>query len=213
MARRSSGRGEPRYSDCRRQRSPAGGDDRGDAAGRARRRVTGPRAEQARSGKPAAFGVRSNRWRSVGAASAIAAVMVAAAASPRLVAYYGAKLPPTSRMDAAEAAGERAHPRRQRRADHQSRRHRRREPHARRDAALPARGGDRDRGPPLLLAFRHRPDRPRPRAGRQLPRRRRRPGRLDAHPAARQEPLPHARAHLRAEDPGGDPRGLARGAA
>ena len=41
------------------------------------------------------------------------------------------------------------------------------EPHPRPDAALPARGGDRDRGPALLLAFRHRPDRPRPRRRRQ----------------------------------------------
>ena len=107
-----------------------------------------------------------------------------------LVAYYWAKLPPTSEWTLPKRAGQCAHRRLQRRADHQSRRFVRREPDARRDAALPARGGDRDRGPPLLLPFRHRPDRPGARRGRQFPRRRRRRGRLDADPAARQEPLP-----------------------
>ena len=34
-------------------------------------------------------------------------------------------------------------------------------------------------------------------------------GRLDHHPAARQEPLPDAGAHLRAQDPGGDPGAVA----
>ena len=48
---------------------------------------------------------------------------------------------------------------------------------------------------------------PRDRQGRH--RRRRRAGRLDADPAARQEPVPDAGAHALAQDPRGDPRALA----
>ena len=47
--------------------------------------------------------------------------------------------------------------------------------------------------------------------GREFQGRRHRRGRLDADPAARQEPVPDAGALLRAQDPGSDPRGLARG--
>ena len=50
-----------------------------------------------------------------------------------------------------------------------------------------------------------------PRAGREPARQRRRPGRLVAHPAARQEPVPVQRAHARAQDQGGLPRAVAGG--
>ena len=50
-------------------------------------------------------------------------------------------------------------------------------------------GGAGDRGPPLLRAFRHRLSRHLPRADDQRQSRRRGAGRLDHHPAARQEPV------------------------
>ena len=48
------------------------------------------------------------------------------------------------------------------------------------------------------------------RAGDQHPGRRRAPGRLLDHPAAREEPVPHQRAHHRAQGQGGVPRAVAR---
>ena len=60
-------------------------------------------------------------------------------------------------------------------------------------AALPAEGLRRDRGPPLLQPLRRRSDRARARGRRQRAASRRVAGRLDHHPAARQEPVPHAR--------------------
>ena len=70
-------------------------------------------------------------------------------------------------------------------------------------------GDARHRGPPLLRAFRHRHRRHRARARHQRPGRRRPPGRLLDHPAARQEPVPEQRAHHRAQGQRGLPRGLA----
>ena len=80
---------------------------------------------------------------------------------------------------------------------------------ARRAARSPDQGGARHRGPPLLRAFRHRRARHVPRRSHQCEGRRRRPGRLLDHPAARQEPVPEQRAHHRAQDQGGLPRPLA----
>ena len=56
----------------------------------------------------------------------------------------------------AQAAAQHRHPRRRRLAHRQSRRHRRRGGALERAAALSAQGLRRDRGPALLLAFRHR---------------------------------------------------------
>ena len=70
-------------------------------------------------------------------------------------------------------------------------------------------GDARHRRPPLLRAFRHRPARHRARARHQHPGRRRAPGRLLDHPAARQEPVPHQRAHHRAQGQGGVPGAVA----
>ena len=67
-------------------------------------------------------------------------------------------------------------------------------------------GDARHRGPALLRPFRHRRGRHAARAGHQRAGRRRRAGRLVDHPAARQEPVPHQRAHHRAQDQGGVPR-------
>ncbi len=60
---------------------------------------------------------------------------------------------------------------------------------ARRDLTPRGRGARGDGGPPVLRARRHRPARLRVRR-RRGPHRRRAPGRLDAHPAARPQPLP-----------------------
>ena len=70
-------------------------------------------------------------------------------------------------------------------------------------------GDARDRRPPLLRAFRHRPARHRARPGDQHPGRRRAPGRLLDHPAACEEPVPHQRAHHRAQGQGGVPGAVA----
>ena len=82
----------------------------------------------------------------------------------------------------------------------------------RRAAALPHQGGDRDRGPTLLSSFRHRPARADARVLPQRKRRHRGRGRLDHHPAARQESVPFAQAHHDAEARRGDLRDLARAA-
>ena len=109
----------------------------------------------------------------------------------------------------AQAAAQHRHSRRRRLADRQSRRHRRRGGASERPAALSAQGVRRHRGSPLLFAFRHRSDRHRARGLSRRHRARRHGGRLDADPAARQEPVPDAGAHAVAQDPGGDPRALA----
>ena len=77
---------------------------------------------------------------------------------------------------------------------------------ARRNARPSDQGGAGDRGPALLRAFRHRLLRHVPRADDQRAGRRRGAGRLDHHPAARQEPVPEQRAHHRAQDQRGVPR-------
>ena len=91
------------------------------------------------AGAPAAVPSAASRWlvRRTAYWAAVFAI-IGTAGLAALVAYYWAKLPPTSEWSAAGAAGECAHRRRQWRADHQSRRQRRRDPDARRDAALPA---------------------------------------------------------------------------
>src|SRR3954470_11623753 len=83
-------------------------------------------------------------------------------------------------------------------------------PRDQRAAALPAEGVRRDRGPALLRPSRRRSGRHRPGADAKPHLARCRPGRLDADPAARQEPVPDPGAHRLAQDPGGDPRLLAR---
>ena len=74
-------------------------------------------------------------------------------------------------------------------------------------------GDARHRRPPLLRPFRHRHRRHRARARHQRAGRRRAPGRLVDHPAARQEPVPEQRAHHRAQGQRGLPRDLAGDAA
>ena len=64
-----------------------------------------------------------------------------------------------------------------------------------RHAALSAQGDRRHRGPALLFAFRHRPVRHCARGDRANPASRRFAGRLDAHAATREEPVPDAGAH------------------
>ena len=97
-----------------------------------------------------------------------------------------------------------------------ARRHRpRREP---RERALEGHRADhaqrhrRDRGPPLLGARRARLARHRARGAQQRPRGRHHAGRLDAHAAAREEPLPAARGQQPLDQPQ-DRRGLDRRAA
>ena len=106
----------------------------------------------------------------------------------------------------AEAPAEHRDPRRRRHAARQPRRDRRAHRRDQGAAALPAEGVRRDRGPALLRPSRRRSGRHRPRADAQPHLARRRPGRLDADPAARQEPVPDPGAHRLAQDPGGDPR-------
>ena len=74
----------------------------------------------------------------------------------------------------------------------------------------PAAGRARHRGPGLLRARRHRPGRHRSRALPRHPGHGRHPGRLDDHPAVRQERLPHLRAQHRPQGEGGGARGEAR---
>ena len=89
------------------------------------------------------------------------------------------------------------------------RRHGRRRGAAQGPAALRAAGLRRDRGPALLFALRHRSDRHRPRRRRQHPAPRRVAGRLDADPAARQEPVPDPGAHALPQGAGGGAGALA----
>ena len=88
-------------------------------------------------------------------------------------------------------------------AARQSRHERRRGGRPARNVALHSRGRHRHRGSPLLLAFRHRPDRPVARHGDQSAWRAFLAGRLDADPAAGQEPVPDARPHAGAQGAGG----------
>ena len=101
--------------------------------------------------------------------------------------------------------------RRQRRhADRDARRDARRHADAEGDAAVSAEGVPRDRRPPLLQSLRHRPDRTGAGRGRESEPPRRVARRLDHHPAARQEPVPHPGAHLRAQAAGAGAGALAR---
>ncbi len=110
----------------------------------------------------------------------------------------------------AEAAADDhdSRPRRQDRRD--ARRHGRRRDSAESAAALSSAGLRRDRGPPLLSPFRPRSDRARARGGGEPRRARRARGRLDAHPAAREELVSDARAHRLAQDRRGHHRARAR---
>ncbi len=98
-------------------------------------------------------------------------------------------------------------PRRQRAGT--ARRNGRRQCLAEGSAALSAEGLHRHRGPPLLFALRRRPDRHPARGGHQRPASRRLAGRLDADPAARQEPVPDPGAHAAAQAAGSRTRALA----
>ena len=111
------------------------------------------------------------------------------------------------------AAGERlfgAVPRQARRGDRPARHSARRRGADRRDAGQLHQGAARHRGSPFLRSFRHRLPRPDARHDGQRPGWRRRPGRLDADAAARQEPVPHQRAQPRSQDQGGFSRFVAR---
>ena len=79
-----------------------------------------------------------------------------------------------------------------RQAARQPRHDRRRGGRAARDVALHPAGGDGDRGPPLLFAFRYRPDRSGARDGDQCDAWRLHAGRFDADAAVGQEPVPEA---------------------
>ena len=83
---------------------------------------------------------------------------------------------------------------------------------ARHAAALSRPGRALDRGPALLCTFRHRSARAGTRLLPQCLCRQRGRGRLDHHPAARQEFVPQPAAHLRAETRRGRLRDLARAA-
>ena len=82
--------------------------------------------------------------------------------------------------------------------------------HRRRRVAAPDQRDHRHRGPPLLLAPRHRPARHRPGARDQPARRRHRAGRLLDHPAGREADLVRQQPHHRAQDQG-DPGGAGAG--
>ena len=113
----------------------------------------------------------------------------------------------------AEEIRSRGHlPRPLRQRDRQPRHQAQRFGAARRNARQSDQGGAGDRGSALLRAFRHRLLRHVPRAHDQRAGRRRGAGRLDHHPAARQESVPEQRAHHRAQDQRGVSRALARDA-
>ena len=109
----------------------------------------------------------------------------------------------------AQAPARHPDPRRRRQRARRPRRHRRRGCPPGRPAALSAQGLRRHRGPALLLSLRRRSDRHLPRRRQRHRRLRRHAGRLDADPAARQEPVPDPGAHDQPQDPGGDPGALA----
>ncbi len=122
-----------------------------------------------------------------------------------------ASLPPDRPARGAEAPAQHRHPRRGRHADRQSRRHRRRRPCGSSTCrpTCPRRSSPSRTGASIRIsastrsasiargASRHRPGAARG-------------GRLDPDPAARQEPVPDPGADAVAQDPGGDPRTVAR---
>ena len=118
---------------------------------------------------------------------------------------------PAHQRELAEAAGPRRHlPRPLRHRGRAARHQARRLAQARRVSRHHDQGAGLHRGPALLRALGHRPDRHPAGAGQQLAGRRRHPGRLVDHPAARQEPVPDERALARAQGQRGVPGAVAR---
>ena len=109
-----------------------------------------------------------------------------------------------------QAAALGADPRRKRRDARHPRRHGRRRSAAARIAGLRAEGVRRHRGPPLLLAPRHRSVGHLARRRARRAASRRRAGRLDHHPAARQEFVPDPGTHGDAQAAGGGAGAVAR---
>ena len=142
------------------------------------------------------FGLVLGLWGLIGAAG--------------LVAFHASQLPPIDQLAVPKRPPNIAILASDGTPSRQSRRDRRARRRPERAAALPAEGVHRHRGPALLRSFRHRSGRHRPRRHAQPQPRRRHPGRLDADPAARQEPLPDAGAHRLAQDPGSHPGPVAR---
>ena len=97
-------------------------------------------------------------------------------------------------------------PRPQRQRDRPARHPAQRRRAARGDPRSPHQGHARHRGPPLLRALRRRLHRHGARPVRERACQRGGAGRLDAHPAAGQEPVPVVRALDHAQDQGGVPR-------
>ncbi len=114
---------------------------------------------------------------------------------------------PGARDSEAAADDPDRRPRRQRAGD--ARRNGRRQCRAEGSAALSAEGLHRHRRPPVLFALRRRSDRHPARGGDQHPASRRFAGRLDADPAARQEPVPDPGAHAATQVAGSRTRALA----
>ena len=104
-------------------------------------------------------------------------------------------------IGAIAAAAERHDPRRRRQPARDLRRSVRPAADLEGDVALSARGGHRDRGPPVLQPFRHRPDRAAARGAGRSRRRPRRRRRQHDHPATGQEPVSDTRAEPRAQNP------------
>ena len=168
---------------------------RGGGGGRSRKRRT---ARRSLMGRLFVWAVTLGVWGMIGVAG--------------LVGYYFTKLPPIDQLAVPKRAAQRGDPRVRRHPPRQSGRDGRAHRRAFGIAGLCAEGLRRHRGSALLPSFRHRSARPRACRGDHALAARpwRRARRLDADPAARQEPVPDARAYLVAQDPGGDPGGLAR---
>ena len=195
-------RREPTFGLCRiavrPAPQPAGSGERGrrrqaekaQARGQIRRRRRASRAANRAKGGLRRLVSRSVYWTAVAGIWAVLAVV-------GVLVWVGAHLPPIQSLeipkrpptitivgaDGSAARGARRDGRHQRLAEG--------------PAALSAEGLHRHRGPALLSAFRRRPARHRPRRGRQRAASRRVAGRLDADPAARQEPVPDAGPHHR----------------
>ena len=193
----------------------AGGARRRRSSRRSRRPAADqPQAERAASSRSASGreardgAVRSSATSSIGASCSRSGACVFLAALFRLLREPAAADRPAR---GAQAAAQHRHPRRRRLADRQSRRHGRRRGQARRSCrpicrrrSSPSRTGAsttitasiRSASPRALLRNVI--------GGGGIA------GRLDADPAARQEPVPDPGAHALAQDPGGDPGVLAR---
>ena len=110
----------------------------------------------------------------------------------------------------AETSARHPDPRSRRKDARDPRRNGRRRGSAQGAAEISSAGVPRHRGSPVLPAFRHRSHRRDARRIRQPHAPRRVARGLDAHAAARQEPVPDAGAHVRAQGAGGDARAVAR---